>query len=241
MSDTERGFYKEHGRSDAAKLVLLGLNLAGVLVGAWLLFGGARVFGGGPLFGGAPLFGGLFQQAESVRRVLIVTCSFVYFLRIIMTTYVMVKRRVSYGEGFGVGLWIVAIHLTMACLGGMNTTPVGAATWCGVALYVIGSATNTASEYLRKRWKDDPSHAGKLYTGGLFRFAVHINYFGDVVLFSGFALVTGVVWAFVIPALMAALFIFVNIPMLDRHLAEHYGEPFERYRRRTARFVPFVY
>jgi steroid 5-alpha reductase family enzyme len=29
--------------------------------------------------------------------------------------------------------------------------------------------------------------------------------------------------------------------MLDKHLREHYGEAFEQYSARTAKFVPFVY
>ena len=68
-----------------------------------------------------------------------------------------------------------------------------------------------------------------------------INYFGDLVLFTGYALVAGRAWAFAIPAVIAALFLFVNIPMLDRYLAERYADEFSRLARRTKKFVPFVY
>ena len=36
-------------------------------------------------------------------------------------------------------------------------------------------------------------------------------------------------------------FVFGNIPMLDAHLAEHYGQEFTAYARRTRKLVPFVY
>jgi len=216
--------------STGQKLTLVGLNGVGVLLGAWLLFGGLDV-----------LSGGRAPDADLGRRILIVACSFVYFLRIVGTTFVMVKRAVSYAEAIGVGVWIILIHLTMAVLGGLNSGPIGLVAVIGVVLYVLGSVLNTASEYLRKRWKEHPGNAGHVYTGGLFRYAVHINYFGDCVLFTGFALVTGSAWALIIPALMVCMFVFYMIPALDKHLAEHYGDAFVEYRERTARFVPFVY
>jgi steroid 5-alpha reductase family enzyme len=213
--------YDNHSPALAPKLLLVGLNGLGVLAGAVLMFG--------------------FMHADPLRASLIVACSFVYFLRIIGTTFMMLPRTVRYAEAVGVGCWIIVIHLTMAVFAGLNTSPVGWIALVGIVLYLSGSTINTGSEWLRKRWKADPSHAGQLYTGGFFRYAVHINYFGDVVLFTGFALITGSAWPLIIPALMACLFVFGNIPMLDKHLREHYGEAFEQYSARTAKFVPFVY
>lgn len=114
-------------------------------------------------------------------------------------------------------------------------------TWLGVVLYLLGSYLNTGSEYQRKLWKKRPENKGKLYTEGLFKHSMHINYFGDAVLFSGFALVTGTPWAFAIPLIMVCMFVFLNIPMLDKYLAERYGEAFDEYASRTAKFVPYVY
>lgn len=213
--------YERHGRSTAAKAVLVGINGLGVVVGAVVLFG--------------------LLHADPLRGGLVVAASAVYFVRILGTTFVMVKREVTFTEAIGVGAWILAIHLTMAVFAGLTAEPVGWVAWVGVVLYVAGSIVNTGSEWLRKRWKDDPAHAGRLYTGGFFRYSVHVNYFGDTVLFTGFALITGSAWPLVIPGLMVCLFVFVNIPMLDKHLHEHYGEAFDAYASRTAKFVPFLY
>lgn len=228
-----RSIYAIQAKSTGAKSVLLSLNALGVAFGAWVLFGGLDTIIG--------LFGAPAIDVDSMRRVLIVACSALYLIRVVGTTFIIAKRQITFGEAIGVGIWIFFIHSTMATLGGLNADTVGWLTWIGVMLYLIGSVLNTGSEYLRKRWKADPAHDGQLYTGGLFRFAVHINYFGDTVLFTGFALIVGNVWAFVIPGLMAILFVFVNIPMLDKHLTEHYGQPFTDYAKRTAKFVPFLY
>ena len=52
----------------------------------------------------------------------------------------------------------------------------------GILLFIIGSYINTYSEIQRKRFKDNPNNKGKLYTLGLFQYARHINYFGDILL-----------------------------------------------------------
>lgn len=109
----------------------------------------------------------------------------------------------------------------------------------GLLLYVAGSWLNTTSELGCHRWKK--THPGRLYTGGLFRYSRHINYFGDTVLFTGYALVSGPWWVLTLPALMTAGFIFEHVPRLDKHLATKYKEEYQRWAGRTARFVPFVY
>ncbi|WP_225891101.1 DUF1295 domain-containing protein [Streptomyces dioscori] len=180
-------------------------------------------------------------DAEALRRGLLFALSAVYLLRFVATTFVMLKRSMEWSEAATVGVWVVVIHGTMAYLGGTNSASVGVVTWLGVLLYLVGSYLNTGSEYQRKLWKRAPEHKGKLYTEGLFRYSMHINYFGDVVLFTGFALVTGSPWALVIPAVMACMFSFMNIPMLDKYLAERYGTAFDEYAKKTAKLVPFVY
>ena len=70
---------------------------------------------------------------------------------------------------------------------------------------------------------------------------MHINYFGDTVLFIGWCMLTASLWALALPALMGASFIFYHIPGLDAYLAERYGAEFEEYAAETKKFVPFLY
>ncbi len=147
----------------------------------------------------------------------------------------------GWAEAVAVSGWLYVLHLGLALLGRTNAAPVGAVAVVGLALYLVGSYLNTASEYGRHRWKQQPAHQGRLYTGGLFRYAVHINYFGDAVLFAGFALMTGTAWALVIPVGMTAAFVFAHIPALDRHLKAKYGAEFDAYAETTSTFVPWLY
>ncbi|MGB7496481.1 MAG: DUF1295 domain-containing protein [Candidatus Acidiferrum sp.] len=89
-------------------------------------------------------------------------------------------------------------------------------------------------------WRKIRATQANCTLGGLFRYSRHINYFGDELLFTGYALIAGSFWSFLIPALMAFGFAFVNIPMLD-YLKKKYGEQFETYALRTKRFVPYIY
>ncbi|MEZ5428090.1 MAG: DUF1295 domain-containing protein [Pyrinomonadaceae bacterium] len=200
----------------------------------WLLFGGGieTVW---------HWFGFFRASGNFWRRALIFFCSAFYFLRIIVTTFVLLRRKMDWGESITIVVWLYIIHPTFALLGGINKSGPGILAGVGIFLYLFGSYLNTGSEYLRKTWKEKPENKGRLYTEGLFRHSMHINYFGDVVLFTGFALITRSPYAFIIPALMFLLFNFVNIPMLDKYLAEKYGAEFDEYSRKTKKFVPFVY
>ncbi|GAA4906031.1 DUF1295 domain-containing protein [Stackebrandtia albiflava] len=209
------------------------LHAAAVGVAAWFLFAGTDTV--------AAWFGTSLPHADPMRRYLLITLSVVYFVRFLVTTFVTLKRRMAVTEAVTVGCWVIVIHATMAFTGGVDDASVGVLTWAGVVLYVLGSCINTGAELQRMRWKARPENRGRLYTEGLFRYTMHPNYLGDVTLFTGFALVTGSPWALVIPAIMAAMFVFVNIPMLDRYLAERYGDAFTRYASRTAKLIPFVY
>ena len=61
----------------------------------------------------------------------------------------------------------------------------------GISLFTVGIFTELISELQRKRFKDNPISKNKLYTGGLFSLARHINYGGFIVWRTGLALTSG--------------------------------------------------
>jgi protein-S-isoprenylcysteine O-methyltransferase Ste14 len=224
----------EYKKSLGPKLANCALHAAALVLAVWLLFGnGFEALG--------RWTGGTFPAGDPWRNALVFACAAVYFARLCFTGFRLLQRAFGWGEAIGVGLFIACLQIFYAYLAGKNPRPLGVAAFLGAALYLWGSYLNTASEYQRHRWKQRPENRGQLYTEGLFRYAMHINYFGDTMLFTGYALVTGSPWALVIPALMAAGFVFVHIPMLDRYLERKYGAGFEAYARRTKRYVPYLY
>jgi steroid 5-alpha reductase family enzyme len=111
----------------------------------------------------------------------------------------------------------------------------------GMVLYLAGSVINTVSELKRHRWKSRPKNQGYLYTGGLFKRVRHINYFGDILLFFGFALITQDLRALYIPLFMALNFVFILIPAKEAYLKNKYGDEFEEYSHRSKKVIPLIY
>ena len=110
-----------------------------------------------------------------------------------------------------------------------------------VLLYLAGSYLGTASEYSRHLWKARPGNQEHLYTDGLFKYCRHINYFGDLLLFLGFAILTQQLWTGVVPLIMGLNFVLLLIPAHDAYLATRYGAEFDDYARRSWKLVPLLY
>jgi protein-S-isoprenylcysteine O-methyltransferase Ste14 len=226
--------YEEYGSSIPQKLCLAINHCVAVGLFGWLMFGGG--------FGRLAHWLSLnLAPGNPARRVFLFLCALVYLGRLMLTSFWFIKRKMGWGEAATISVWLYIIYFCFAIWGGTNPKDFGVAGIVGLVLYALGSYLNTASEHQRLLWKRHPENQGKLFTQGLYRYATHINYFGDEVLFTGFALVAGNVLLLIIPAVMAALFIGINIPILDRHLSRHYGKAFENYAGKTKKFVPFVY
>jgi len=125
--------------------------------------------------------------------------------------------------------------------GGSKTQVAGFIEVIGILLYLTGSYINTHSEYSRHVWKLKAENSGRLYTQGLFSLSMHINYFGDIVLFTGFAMATHSLGMLVIPLIMTVNFALNIIPSLDRYLEKKYKDEFRDYSRKTKKLIPLIY
>ncbi|MGG5737723.1 MULTISPECIES: methyltransferase family protein [Bacillus cereus group] len=111
----------------------------------------------------------------------------------------------------------------------------------GWVLFLGGSILNTVSELLRKPFKDNPANQGKLYTGGLFKYAIHINYLGDCLWVLGLALISNNIYSLLIPLGLFIVFVFDYIPKSDDYLQNKYGEQFTVYKQKTKKLIPFIW
>ena len=175
------------------------------------------------------------------RQIILMFFCWFYVLRLFITAFVFLKRKMAWSEMLLVsGLMSFALF-SFAKVGGSSFQPIDILDYFSIFLYLFGSWLNTYSEYTRYIWKKNEANKGRPYTVGLFKYAMHINYFGDIVLFTGFALIT---WSFsllVIPLVMSLNFIFFIIPRLDKYLANKYGEEFKEYASRTKKLIPWAY
>lgn len=234
MNDSSRDIYAARGRSFLQRAVL-SLAIACCVGLAWWLLAGPGLGSLGSRFRWA------WGRGDETRRMCLGAALSVYFVRLIFTQFLFLKRALSWSETYLVSAWVLCIYLVLSIAGGTNRAPVGWAFAAGIVLFISGSWMNSYSEYQRHVWKLRPENRGRLYTLGLFRYSRHPNYLGDLISFSGLCLISGRWLTFVVPFIMLAGFVFVNIPMLDSHLRDHYGSAFDNYAGRTRRLIPFVY
>ena len=200
----------------------------------WVLFGNniARI---------GAWFGRDWQAGDEARRLCLGIALSIYFVRLLFTQFVFLKRAVGWSEAAGIAFWLLVIYLVFALSGGANPAPFASAAIAGCVLFATGSWMNSYAEYARYVWKQRPENRGRLYTRGLFKYSRHPNYLGDLLSFSGLCLIAGRWETFAIPLIMLSGFVFVNIPMLDSHLHDHYGPAFEEYAARTSKLIPHIY
>lgn len=197
------------------------------------------------LGGGIETVGSWFSQqwlpGNLPRRIVLTTFGCILFTRLTFTSFCLLKRKFEWGELVGVMFACVTYQIGFALLGATEAASFGIVGIVGIGLFVFGSYLNTWSEIQRKRFKDNPDNKGKLFMGGLFRYARHINYFGDTLWVAGWAMATRNPWSAVIAIALTAGFIFFFIPSLSGHLERKYGDQYDEWAETTKKFVPFVY
>jgi protein-S-isoprenylcysteine O-methyltransferase Ste14 len=219
-------FHHEKAASTGPKAAITAWYLGCASAAIWLTFGTAAA--------GSP-------PGDRGRQAVLIAAVAIYLVRAAHTLFAFITRRVPWWEAaWGGG--IIGTVLFFFLLTGLRVPqPLGPADLAAVLLYIAGSWLGTASESARHRWKTRPENRGHLYTEGLFRISRHVNYFGDLLLFAGCAILARQWWAAIVPAAMALNFVLVIIPAHDAYLAGRYGREFDDYARRTKKLIPFVY
>ena len=153
----------------------------------------------------------------------------------------LLKRKIPWEESISVPMAFALYFIGFPLLVFNREIPINWVDYLAIFIFALGSFLNTASELSRHNWKKRPENKGKLYTIGLFKYSMHINYFGDILWVSAYALVTFNVYSIAIPVLLFCLFAFWNIPVLDKYLAGRYKEQFAKYAKETKKLIPFIY
>ena len=220
------GVNRDHNRSFPQKLTFALIHACIVVICIWLAFG--------------PI-----EWPNPMRARLLAFCAVLYWARHCVTLFILLKRQVAFSEVIGLLLFFAVFEIGLLLLGAGILTeapkPLGNLDWVAVALVLLGSYLNSGPELQRWQWKKKLSSKGHCYTGGLFRYATHINYFGDSVLLTGWAILAASIFAWGIPIFVTAGFVFFHIPALDTYLLKRYGQEFGNYASKTAKLIPFIY
>ncbi len=141
------------------------------------------------------------------------------------------------------GLWVLlTAAAALAVITGGVREPLGVVGLVGLAVWAIGMLIEVVADRQKSRFKADPANAGTFIDVGLWAWSRHPNYFGEIVLWTGLALVAvpvlhGWQWATLIsPVFVAFLLIRVSgIPLLEAKADARWGgqEAYEAYKRQT--------
>jgi protein-S-isoprenylcysteine O-methyltransferase Ste14 len=219
-------FQGEKSPSIGPKVAITAWYLLCVAVAVWLTFL-------------APIE--LGQPGSPGRQAALLACVVIYVARAAYTLFVFVKRTIPWWEAAWGGSILGGVLFFFLLRGLRAPQPIGPADLLGVLLYIAGSYLGTASEHSRHVWKARPENRGHLYRQGLFSYSRHINYFGDLLVFGGLAVLTRQLWTGIVPLAMGLNFALVIIPAHDAYLAARYGSEFDHYARRTSKLVPLLY
>lgn len=146
------------------------------------------------------------------------------------------------------GLWVL---LTVACalaiVTGREREDFGLLAIVGTIVWIIGFAVEVVADRQKSAFKRDPSNEGRFITTGLWAWSRHPNYFGEITLWLGIAIMAVPVlsgWRYV--TLVSPVFVTVlltrvsGIPLLERRGAKRWGDDpaYQDYVRSTPVLLP---
>ena len=146
------------------------------------------------------------------------------------------------------GLWVL---LTAACAlaiitGGKNV-PIGVIGSIGIVMWLIGFLIEVIADGQKRAFKRNPDNAGKFINIGLWAYSRHPNYFGEILLWAGMAVLaipvlSGAQWV----TLISPVFVFLlltrlsGIPTLVEKAQRKWGDnpDYQAYLAKTSLLFP---
>ena len=146
------------------------------------------------------------------------------------------------------GLWVL---LTVACalaiITGIERESIGWVGIVGILVWVAGFAIEVIADRQKSVFKSDPANQGRFISSGLWAWSRHPNYFGEIVLWTGIAIIalpvlSGWRWVTLISPVFVTLLLtrVSGIPMLEKRAQKRWGdeEAFQTYTATTPVLVP---
>jgi steroid 5-alpha reductase family enzyme len=146
------------------------------------------------------------------------------------------------------GLWVT--FTLAAALAAITTTTRKELGWFalfGFLVWVFGFAIEATADAQKSRFRADPENKGKFIQTGLWAWSRHPNYFGEIVLWIGVAIIAlpilrGWQWVTLISPVFVTLLLtrVSGVPMLEKRADEKWGgqEDYEAYKERTPVLIP---
>jgi len=146
------------------------------------------------------------------------------------------------------GLWVT--FTLAAALAAITTTTqqaLGGVELLGVLVWGVGFAFEVVADWQKSRFRALPENRGRFITSGLWAWSRHPNYFGEIVLWVGVALIAvpvlrGWQWVTLISPVFVTLLLtrISGVPLLEQRADAKWGgqEEYEAYKARTPVLLP---
>jgi len=146
------------------------------------------------------------------------------------------------------GLWVT--FTLAAALAAITTTTrkdLGLFALIGLLVWIFGFAIEATADAQKSRFRADPKNKGRFIHTGLWAWSRHPNYFGEIVLWVGVAIIAlpvlrGWQWVTLISPVFVTLLLtrISGVPMLEKRADEKWGgqEDYEAYKERTPVLIP---
>lgn len=146
------------------------------------------------------------------------------------------------------GLWVT--FTAAAALAAITTSvrmDLGVFALVGALVWLFGFTIEVVADAQKSRFKSDTANKGKFISSGLWAWSRHPNYFGEIVLWIGVAIITlpvlrGWQWVTMISPVFVTLLLtrVSGVPMLEKRADDTWGgqEDYEEYKRKTPVLIP---
>ena len=146
------------------------------------------------------------------------------------------------------GLWVsFTLAAALAAITTTTRKPLGAFAAIGFVVWVLGFTIEVVADAQKKRFRADPHNKGAFIHTGLWAWSRHPNYFGEIVLWTGVAIITlpvlqGWQWVTLISPVFVTLLLtrVSGVPMLEKRADEKWGgqADYEAYKQHTPVLIP---
>ncbi len=130
------------------------------------------------------------------------------------------------------GLWVTfTAAAAWAIITAAEREPFGVLGIIGLAVWVVGFGFEAVADQQKTAFKADPANAGRFITTGLWAWSRHPNYFGEITLWTGMAIMAlpilgGWRWVALISPVFVTLLLtrISGLPMLERRGLKRWGD-----------------
>ncbi len=148
------------------------------------------------------------------------------------------------------GTWVfITMAAGLAAMTSQSRAPIDAFFTIGALLWIVGFTIEVVADRQKSAFRNDPANADKFITTGLWSISRHPNYFGEILLWIGIAVVSlpvleGWQWVTLVsPVFVGFLLLKISgVPLLENLADARWGDDpaYKDYKARTPTLVPYL-